>query len=216
VKRIPYALLCLLAASSLLTGCNFVHRHFGKKDDIRYRGAVEARPLEVPPDLDTPNGSGALVVPPVATQKSGATTATASSGAASATATSASSPPALAAGAGVALSGDGLAVADTVDSVWSRVGLALDRSGAAAIQSRDQNEHTYTVQTTGQTSTHPGWFKKTITLGRAGKKVTARVALTVRVSADGAGSRVSIEGASNEASKDAARALLEALRQRLS
>ena len=50
----------------------------------------------------------------------------------------------------------------------------------------------------------------------AGNKVTAKVQLTVRVAADGQGSRVSVEGANDEASRDAARALLQTLRERLS
>jgi uncharacterized lipoprotein len=213
VKRIFFVLLSILAAGSLLTGCNFVHRHFGKKDDIQYRKAVEGRPLEVPPDLDTPNNSKALVVPSASAAASTASApATADTGSTAAVATT---PPAAVTPAGTALV-DELHVADSVDNVWSRVGLALDRAGTATIQSRNEGDHSYVVQTTGKTSTNPGWFKKAITLGRAGKKETAQVALTVRVSADDTGSKVSIEGADDEASKDAARTLLETLRQRLS
>jgi uncharacterized lipoprotein len=114
------------------------------------------------------------------------------------------------------LSGNGLSVSDAVANTWSRVGLALERSGAATIVNRDDAGYTYTVETTGTTTTKPGWFKRAITLGRAGNKTTARVQLTVRVAAEGSGSRVSVEGADDEASRDAARALLQTLRERLS
>ena len=72
------------------------------------------------------------------------------------------------------------------------------------------------VETIGQTIERPGWFKRAITLGRAGNKVTAKVQLTLRVAAAGSGSRVSVEGADSDAARDAARALLQTLRERLS
>jgi uncharacterized lipoprotein len=216
VRRIIYALLTTLALTSLLSGCGFIHRHFDRKDDS-YKKSVNERPLEVPPDLDTPNSSGALVVP--AAGSGGASTAPAAVSEAPATAapTTSGAPPAVAAPAGaVAIGGDSLGVADSVESTWSRVGLALERSGAAKILGRDEANRTYTVQTTGQTTAKPGWFKRVVTLGMAGGKTTAQVQLTVRVSADGNTSKVGVEGATDEASQDAARALLATLRQRLS
>jgi hypothetical protein len=81
---------------------------------------------------------------------------------------------------------------------------------------RDPAGHAYSVETTGQTTEKAGWFKRAITLGHATKKVAAKVRLSVHVTADGAGSKVTVEGASDDASRDAARSLLAALRQRLS
>jgi len=214
VRRTIYALLTTVALTSLLGGCGFIHRHFDRKDD-GYKKSVNERPLEVPPDLDTPNSSGALVVP---TPGAGAGSAAAVASATPPGTDAAGAPPAVAAPAGaVAIGGDSIVVADNVENTWSRVGLALERSGAAKILGRDQASGTYTVQTTGQTTTKPGWFKRAITLGMAGGKTTAQVQLTVRVSAEGStGCRVDIEGATDEASQDAARALLATLRQRLS
>jgi uncharacterized lipoprotein len=202
--------MAMLAAASSLVGCGFIHRKFERKND-EYKTAVEARPLEVPPDLDTPNNSGALAVPPLSARPATGAVSSEPAGMASAAV-----PPAVVAPAGATISGDGLAVSDGVPSTWSRVGLAIERSGAATISGRDEAGKTYTVETTGTTTTKPGWFKRAITLGRAGNKTTSRVQLTVRVSADGAGSRVSIEGAGDDASRDAARSLLQSLRERLS
>ena len=216
MRRNISALLAALVSASLLGGCGFMHRHFERKND-EYKTAVEARPLEVPPDLDTPNSSGALTVPPVA-----ARAATPSPGAAPVGTNAVSDggaaapPPVVAATPGALLSGNGLTVADAVASTWSRVGLALERSGAATIVDRDESGYTYAVETTGTTTAKAGWFKRAITLGRAGTKTTARVQLTVRVAAEGSGSRVSVEGADDDASRDAARALLQTLRERLS
>jgi uncharacterized lipoprotein len=205
-------LLAVVTLASLLGGCGFVHRHFERKDD-EYKKSVQERPLEVPPDLDSPNNSGALVIP-----AAGAATGTASAAPAAdgSLAAPTSVPPSAPAVAGTSIGGDGLRVADAVDSTFSRVGLAIERSGVATILSRDEAGHAYTVQTTGQTTTKPGWFKRAITLGHAGTKTTAQVQLTVRVSADGNASKVGVEGATDEASQDAARSLLASLRQRMS
>lgn len=207
--RNTYVLPATLAAASLLSGCGFMHRHLDHKD-VDYRKSVQERPLEVPPDLDTPSSSGALVVPAIGAAPSQSTP----SGAAAATPTA--MPPATSMEPGVQLGGDGLRIADSVESAWTRVGLALERSGAATVVARDEAGRAYSVETTGQTTQKAGWFKRAVTLGRAGNKVTSKVRLTVRVSADGAGSKVGVEGATDGASQDAARSLLEALRQRLS
>jgi uncharacterized lipoprotein len=214
VKRNLFALPAALMAASLLGGCGFMHSHFGHKGPA-YTKSVEERPLEVPPDLDAPNKSGALVVP--AAGAASASASTASTAAVSAEGAPAAAPPSAAIAPGVSLGGDGLHVADSAASTWSRVGLALERSNAATILSRDEAGHAYSVETTGQTTTRPGWLKRAITFGHAGNKTTAKVQLTVRVNADGANaSKVSVEGADDEASRNAAQSLLATLRQRLS
>ncbi|HEY0178042.1 MAG TPA: hypothetical protein VGC30_00225 [Dokdonella sp.] len=203
-----------MTACSLLAGCGFLHRR-AERQSNEYKKAVQERPLEVPPDLDTPNTAGALVVPqagasaPQSADGAGTAPAGAESGAGTA-------PQTAVAASGASAIGDALHVEDTVDSTWSRVGLALERSGAATIVSRDDAARAYVVETTGQTTAKPGWFKRVVTLGHAGDKVSAKVQLTVRVSADGNGSRVGVEGATDDASRDAAQSLLATLRQRLS
>ena len=64
--------------------------------------------------------------------------------------------------------------------------------------------------------TKPGWFKKVVTLGMAKGTTTAQVQLRLRVTAEGDGSKVAVEGATDQSSKDAAQALLATLKQRLS
>jgi uncharacterized lipoprotein len=220
VRRDIRALAISLTAASLLAGCGWFHSHRNEE----YKKSVEERPLEVPPDLDRPNTTGALTIPGAGT---GSAAATVSGGATAAPGEAPSAAPSMAAGeAGAAataaapssavLSEDGLHVADTVDSTWNRVGLAMERSGAATILGRDEAGRSYDVQTAAQVTAKPGWFKKIVTLGMAKGTTTAQVRLTLRVLAEGDGSKVVVEGANDDASRQAAQALLATLKQRLS
>lgn len=222
MRRNTAALPVLLIVASLLGGCGFFSRHLDRTDES-YRQSVQSRPLEVPPDLDNPASSTALTIPDArpATTASASTvgSASAASGAPPAIATSASAPVAAApavAGPGVTASGDGLVVSDTLESTYRRVGLALERSGAARVLGSDVATHAYSVETTGQTTIKPGWFKRAITFGQAGTKVTAKVQLGVSVEAEANGSRVRVTGGVDDASREAAQALLMVLRERLS
>jgi uncharacterized lipoprotein len=200
------ALACALLTVTLLGGCGFFNKAKHRRD-VAYRHSAEGRPLEVPPDLDMPNSTGALTIP---TAHAPATAAPDS--AAPATAVSAPAPTGA---SGVELSGDGLRVADTPESTWTRVGLALERSGAARVVSSDESARSYDVEATGHATEKAGWFKRAMTFGHGGRKVARTVRLTVAVAADGDASRVTIRGEAGEAGEEAARELLKALRQRL-
>ena len=190
----------------MLGGCGYMRSKFGNKPDA-YKNSTQVRPLEVPPDLDRPNSSGTLAIPEAGGGPASAPVAAPPADAA---------PTMSATTRTTSLDASGLRVEDTVASTWSRVGLALERSGAATIRSRDESARSYEVTANATTSERPGWFKRAITFGRAGDKSVAKaVALVVRVTADGEGSRVVIDGATDVASTKAARDLLDALRQRL-
>jgi uncharacterized lipoprotein len=225
VRRDTQSLILAVIASCLLAGCGWFHRN---KQDDAYKTSVQERPLEVPPDLDKPSTAGALVIPNVGGAAAAAPAAdaagvppmaaapTAPAPAAPAAAGSTAPPAAVAAAPGATLSGDSLHVADTVDSTYARVALALERSGAATVLARDDAGHSYDVQTVPQTVSKPGWFKKTITLGMAKGESTPAARLKVVVTPDGTGSRVSVEGATDKATQAAAHALLATLTARLS
>lgn len=155
------------------------------KTESAWDKAVESRPLEVPPDLDAPATSSALVVP---------------------SATGSSSPR----GESRANTGiDGLHVEDSVASTWSRVGTALERASLGTLDSRDESAHTYTL---GLTVTHSsdegkGWFKRMVT---SEKKTTTTKSVNIGISPDGAGSRVSVSG-----DRDAVQKVIAVLRERL-
>ncbi|ANB18696.1 hypothetical protein [Dokdonella koreensis] len=215
------ALLMLLPLLLLAGGCKYFSRESAKDE---YKRAVESRPLEVPPDLDAPANSGAMVIPEARPSASSDPAGSVRRedgalvlGAPPAGDTSATAePPPVSASPGVKVGGEGLLVSDSVESTWRRVGLALQRSGAATVVASDEATSSYDVETAGEVVSKPGWFKRTVTLGMAKDKVSAPVRLKIRVSGEGEGSRVSIEGADDEAGRAAADGVLAALRQRLS
>jgi uncharacterized lipoprotein len=217
VRRDIQALALVIVAASLLSGCGFLNRHFRKENDA-YKTSVQEHPLEVPPDLDKPNTSGALAIPDPSNPNAAPVAAGSAAPAAAATPTGDAAVTAPSTGAVVpaTLVGNELHVPDSVDSTWNRVGLAVERSGAATITARDEAGRTFDVQTVGQTVAKPGLFKKIVTLGMAKGQTTAAATLKIRVMAEGNGSKVTVEGANDDASRAAAQALLNTIRQRLS
>ena len=115
--------LALLAVSSLLLGgCSWFSRN---KDRTEYQGAAQTRPLEVPPDLDSPAGSSALAIPdasgPTSGVRDGGTLVLGRPADANAP------PPTTISSATVATTSNSLSVSDSAASTWRRVGLAVAR-----------------------------------------------------------------------------------------
>ncbi|MBL8299060.1 MAG: hypothetical protein JNN30_12045 [Rhodanobacteraceae bacterium] len=146
----------------LLSGCSLF------KSKSEWDKAAEARPLEIPPDLEAPPSRGELVVPAAGT-------------------------PRASARAGGSTGIDGLNVADTVDSTWRRVGTALERAGdLGAVAARDPDAHTYSLSVTTKRVRDEGGFLKRLFTRKKVETVTETV--NIGVSADGGGSRVSVSG----------------------
>ena len=202
--------LFAVVSATLLAGCSMFHH----KDNY-YSKAQETKPLEVPPDLDSPPASNELTVP-----AAGASSTT-SSAAVSSTAASSATPPQM------SPSGDSLHVADSVGHAWTRVGLALERAQVGTISERNETAHSYTLDVEGLKASAPAapaehhWYSRIMHPFGGGSSGSTSPAvsghLTVTVSADGDGARVDVSGASGDANAaEAARRVLNALRERLS
>ena len=202
--------LAVAIAATLLGGCGLFHH----KDNY-YSKAQETKPLEVPPDLDTPVTSNELTVPAPGATSSSAAAAGATSAAAG------SAPPQM------SPSGDSLRVADSVGHAWTRVGLALERAQVGTISERNETAHSYTLDVEGLKAAAPAptehhWYSRIMhpfggSSSGSGSAATVNGHLTVTVSADGDGARVEVSGPSGDASAaEAARRVLNALRERLS
>ncbi|WP_411832446.1 hypothetical protein [Pseudoxanthomonas mexicana] len=118
----PLALAVLAVAVAGVSGCKWFSK--GARGD--YALAPEARPLEVPPDLNLPSTAGAMQVPQAA-----------------------SGQPAAAGTAAPVASSPGFTLAGSREEAFAKVGQALEGIEGAAIASRAQLLGTYDVSYQG-------------------------------------------------------------------
>ena len=178
MKRNPIVptVLALAAASASLSGCSMFH---GKSES--YTAAAESRPLEVPPDLDSPASANELIVPPQG-----------SAAAAGAPATASASAP----GAPAAAPSNELLVEIGVDNAWLKVGAALDRAKLGTVEARDASAHTYAyafdakVETKPKGETH--WYTSIASHLGFGEGDAVKAKLVIRVADEGGASRVTV------------------------
>jgi uncharacterized lipoprotein len=138
-RAITLALLSVALVAS--SGCGWFR---GKSV---YEQSPESRPLEVPPDLDSPRVDPAMNIPGVAAPRA---------------APSVAAPPAA--------SGAPLVISDSPDSVWRRVGLALERIDGVEIVDRAQLISAYNVRYQGEE------FLLMISADAAGSRITSTTA----------------------------------------
>lgn len=198
MKRLP--LLLFLLVPIALTGCQTIKAHnpFRHKEPA-YKSAQQEQPLEVPPGMNQPPTSEALAIP------------TASNGTASATQPGATAPPVAGpmSTAAPAAGGASLTLADTPESAYHRVGLALARGEVGKVTARDDAAHTYQVAVDSVVTKKPGggFFHR---MFHRNKSETVTGNVTVSVAPQGSGSMVEATG-----NPDAAARVMALLRQRL-
>ncbi len=116
------ALPAVALSGLLLSGCGMFRSH--KAWDT----AQQQSPLEIPPSLDRPSTSDALVIPPPGANRPTANGATASVGAAAA-----------------GQIADGFVLADSVDNAYHRVGQVLESGSLGQLVGHDDTAHSYTL-----------------------------------------------------------------------
>ncbi|WP_430389109.1 hypothetical protein [Dyella sp. 20L07] len=123
MKKSPLvvALPVLALSALLLSGCGMF------RSQKAWETAKQETPLEIPPGLDTPSTSAALVIP-----EQGANTPT-SNGATARF------------GKGGGVIADGFVINDSVDSTYRRVGQALENGDVGQVLAHDDDAHTYTL-----------------------------------------------------------------------
>jgi uncharacterized lipoprotein len=156
----------LVLSGLLLSGCGMFRSH--KAWDT----ARQEAPLEIPPDLDTPPASDALVIPPPG----------------------ANNPTAAGARADVGNAGgvvaDGFLVSDSVDDVYRRVGEVLAASELGEVVAHDDAAHSYTLNVAGASAQKRGFFSRLF--HRDGKGgADGKASRQVQVTVGGSGSNAS-------------------------
>ena len=115
------ALPALVLSGLLLSGCGPF------RSEKAWQRAKQETPLEIPPGLDTPTASDALVIPPPGANQPTANGATSRFG-----------------NGGGAVT-DGFVVAGAADDTYRRVGQALEGGTLGEVQAHDDAGRTYTV-----------------------------------------------------------------------
>jgi uncharacterized lipoprotein len=119
------ALPAVALSGLLLSGCGMFRSHKA------WETAQQETPLEIPPSLDRPSTSEALMIPPPGGNQPTSNGATASVGAA--------------AGANPGQIADGFVLTENVEDAYRKVGQALESGGLGELVGHDDAAHTYTL-----------------------------------------------------------------------
>jgi hypothetical protein len=115
------ALPALAITGLLLSGCGMF------RSEKAWQNAQQQSPLQIPPGLDTPSATAALVIPPPGSNQPSPNGATARVG---------STPGMIT---------DGFILADSVDETYRRVGEALSNGEIGTLQGHDDTAHSYNL-----------------------------------------------------------------------
>jgi hypothetical protein len=193
MKKTSYALVvpALLLSVLVVSGCGAFR---SKKD---WEKAQQEAPLEIPPGLDTPSTSAALVIPDVGSGAAGATT-----------------------GPAAAPVSDGFVLADDVDAAYRRIGELLSVGDVGKVTSHDDATHSYQIAVNrGKPEGRPGFFRRMFGGGKNADQDTRDApastgggthSVQLSVTSSGTGSEVRAQG-----DADGVRRVIDALKSRM-
>ncbi|MGE7136304.1 hypothetical protein ACQKIE_01575 [Luteibacter sp. NPDC031894] len=193
MKKTSYALVvpALLLSVLVVSGCGAFR---SKKD---WQRAQQEAPLEIPPGLDTPSTSAALVIPDVG-----------------------SGAPGAASGQSAAPVSDGFILTDDADAAYRRIGELLSVGDVGKVTSHDDASHTYQIAVNrGKPEGRPGFFRRMFgggkDAGQDSQDAPASAAGTTHsvvlaVTSSGTGSEVRAQG-----DADGVRRVIDALKSRM-
>lgn len=169
MKKSPLvvALPVLALSALLLSGCGMF------RSQKAWETAKQETPLEIPPGMDTPSTSAALVIPETGANNPTANGATARVGKSS------------------AQIADGFVLNDSVDNTYRRVGQTLENGDIGQVVAHDDDAHSYTlsVVASDQPAQKKGFFSSMFN-GKSKQSADApgatphQVTLTVGTSGD--------------------------------
>lgn len=158
----------LVLSGLLLSGCGMFRSHKS------WETAKQESPLEIPPGLDTPTASDALVIPPPGANNPTSSGATASVG-----------------GVGGTIA-DGFVLSDNVDNAYRRVGQALE--GVGQVTAHDDAAHSYTLNVVASSARKRGFFGRLFHRKDADSASATARQVQVTVSGSGNASEVRAQG----------------------
>ncbi|UGB39233.1 hypothetical protein [Frateuria soli] len=178
----------LVLSGLLLSGCGMFRSHKA------WETARQESPLEIPPGLDTPPASDALVIPPPGANNPTSAGATADVGSIGGTIA------------------DGFVLPDSLDNAYRRVGEALADVGQ--VTARDEGAHSYTVNVAAAPARKRGFFSRLFHRSGKGDAATAgKASRQVQVSVTASGDSASEVRAQGQAA--AVAKVVDALKAKL-
>ncbi len=155
------AIPAMALSALLLTGCGMFRSH--KAWDT----AQQESPLEIPPGLDRPSTSAALVIPPPGT-----------------------GAPAVAASTSGQVA-DGFVLTDAVDAAYRRVGQVLEAGSLGQLIAHDDAAHSYTLSVTAGTTQEkkPGFIGRLFGRDKTTADAPGGASHQVQVSVSASGSQ---------------------------
>lgn len=190
-RTLLFATPALLLCGLLLSGCGIFRSH--KAWDT----AKQETPLEIPPGLDTPNASEALMIPPPGANQPTANGATARTNGTS----------------GIIV--DGFVLSEPVESAYAKVGQTLERGDIGQVSGHDDAAHTYilSVNAAPLSDNKPGFFGRMFGGDKKGADAPGAAAHQVQVSIGASGESASEVRAQGNAA--AVAKVIDALKSRL-
>ncbi|MEO8809102.1 MAG: hypothetical protein ABI386_02495 [Rhodanobacter sp.] len=190
------ALLALVLSGLLLSGCGMFRSHKA------WETAQQESPLEIPPSLDRPSTSDALVIPQPGANRPTATGATASIAGVPGQAGQIS---------------DGFVHPGSVESVYQRVGQVLGAGSLGQVVSHDDAAHAYVVSVNAAAVKQQkrGFFSRLFGHGKSDAASSTRGGLhRVQISIDSSGADASQVRAQSD-SLAAVASVIDALKSKL-
>ncbi len=130
------ALPAVALSGLLLSGCGIFRSHKA------WTTAQQEAPLEIPPTLDRPSTSDALVIPPPGANQPTSNGAVAVVGSVDGQVS------------------DGFLVSDSVDNTYRRVGESLQGGKLGQVSGHDDSAHSYTLSVSAAEQDHRGFFSR--------------------------------------------------------
>ena len=159
----PLLIGALAVAVFASSGCAWMRSKWG--NEARYQNSTQNQPLEVPPGLDMPSTAGGVAIPDVAP------------GAASAAPVATDVPAAGTVAPGGIAGIESFTLADSVESSWRRIGLALAKLEGVTVGDRAQLLNSYEVTYQGVTmlvrAEAAGDQTRVVALGADGRPMTS-------------------------------------------
>ena len=162
------ALPALVLSGLLLSGCGMFRSHKA------WETARQEAPLEIPPGLDTPPASDALVIPPPGANNPTSTGVTADVGGGT--------------GGGIT---DGFTLSDNVDNAYRRVGDAIAAASLGEVVAHDDAAHTYTMNVTAAAARKRGFFGRLFHRNKGDDAAAGTAPRQVQVTINGSGTSAS-------------------------